>query len=210
MKRMTLVAFFVLVVTPALSHADIITFSGLNGPNLSPLPNPYVEGNFRVTPTSGTWLQGQLFGNPVPSVLSSDSPTAVIDVTSTGGGVFTFSQVDLGDAGFLGGTAFTIQGRSGGSIVFSKSGFLDGNTFTTILSPNSTATIDDLRITMTKDVDSYNIDNIHVTLGAAAVIPEPSSLVLLTTGLLCAGATFRRRRVPRETMSVSRNQQKAH
>lgn len=172
---------------------------------LHPLPNPYVEGNFRVTPTSGSWFQAQLFGNPVPSIFGT-SAIGVIDVTSTGGDVFTFSRVDLGDAGFLGGTGFTVQGRLGGSTIFSTSGSLSGNIFTTILSPNPTATIDDLRITMTMNLFSYNIDNIQVTPGAF-VIPEPSSLVLLTIGLLCAGAGFRRRRVPRETMSASRNQQ---
>jgi hypothetical protein len=195
MKQLTLAAFFVLILTPRLSHADTITFNGLTGPNLAPMPNPYVEGNFRVTPTSGSWFQGQLFGNPVPSIFSN-SAIGVVDVTSTGGDVFTFSQVDLGDAGFLGGTGFTVQGRLGGTTIFSTSGSLAANTFTTILSPNPTATIDDLRIIMTMSFTSYNIDNIQVTPGAF-VIPEPSSLVLLTIGLLCAGAGFRRSRIPR-------------
>src|SRR5262245_28780233 len=164
MKQIVLLAFFVLVLTPCLSHADTITFNGLTGPNVAPMPNPYIEGNFRVIPTLGSWFQGQMFGNPTPSIFS-DSATGVIDVMLNGGGIFTFSQVDLADAGFVGGTEFTIQGRLGSSIVFSTSGSLDPD-FTTILSPNVMASIDDLRITMTRDLFSYNVDNIGVTPGA--------------------------------------------
>src|SRR5438093_1681686 len=75
---------------------------------------------------------------------------------------------------------------------FSASGSLAGNKFTTILSPNPTATIDDLRITMRMSFTSYNIDNIQLTPGAF-VIPEPSSLVSLTPCLLCVGVRFRSR-----------------
>src|SRR5271165_1532742 len=55
-------------VTPSFVVGSGITFSSLPGPNLAPYTGN-TEGDFTVTPTSGTWLQGTFYGNPAPSII---------------------------------------------------------------------------------------------------------------------------------------------
>ena len=51
------------------ASATTITFNGLAGANGDPFTT-YTESGFTVSPTLGTWFQGQAFGNPVPSIFS--------------------------------------------------------------------------------------------------------------------------------------------
>ncbi len=172
--------------------ADLITFSGLTNPNLTPFATPYTEGLFTVIPTSGTWYEGQVFGNPVPSLVGT--VTSTVEVTRIPSGLFTFSQVDLADA-LSGGDTYVVEGLLGGSPVFSASGTLPAG-FTTVLSPDPGALIDTLRITEHQVSGSFNIDNINVTPAQSPnAIPEPSSLVLF--GIAAVGAVghaWRRRK----------------
>ena len=75
------------VPTPAIVGSSGITFTGLSGPNLAPY-NGSVEGNFAVTPTSGSWYESTIYGSPSPSILvgpvNAPGP-AVIQITDSAG-----------------------------------------------------------------------------------------------------------------------------
>jgi hypothetical protein len=93
------------------ASATTITFGGLNGANEDPFTT-YTESGFTVSPTLGTWFQGQLFGNPAPSIFSgpvSGSPATDAVTVTEGGQKFTFSQLDL--AANNGNVNFTFTGR---------------------------------------------------------------------------------------------------
>ena len=90
-------------ISPLVAQTQGITFLGLNGPDLSPFSSSYVEGNFAVTPTSGTWLESTRngnpapYGNPAPCILAGpvNSPQpAVIQITDSVGN-FTLSGLDF-------------------------------------------------------------------------------------------------------------------
>src|SRR3954453_12452449 len=71
----------------ASASATTITFSGLTGANGTPVET-YTEGGFTVTSPLGQFFQGQLFGNPIPSLFAGPllgSPmNDALDVTRNG------------------------------------------------------------------------------------------------------------------------------
>lgn len=180
--------------------ADVITFSGLGGSNASPFPASYTEGIFTVTPVSGTVLQGISIGAPAPSVLGGpvgvgSVVTSTIEVTRTGGGLFTFEGLDLTSVN--GGTSFTLAGFLGGSPTFSQAVNQPSSftTFSSITAASGSQAFDRLRITGVPGggTSSFNIDNIRATAVSPPPVPEPATLAVF--GLLAAGgvAGWRRR-----------------
>src|SRR5262249_16615518 len=144
-----------------------ITFSGIGGSNFDPFTT-YAEAGFTVNPTTGSWLKGFNFGNPIPSIFSS-SGTASITIT---GGVFKFSSFDFGNAKNLGGLTWSAAGFLSSVQVLTGSGSGPGSSvFTTIASPNSSTVLDTLVLTANKgSTSSYNFDNIVLN----SVVPEPA------------------------------------
>lgn len=177
------------------ASATTITFGGLSGANGAPFTT-YMESGFTVSPTLGSWFQGQLFGNPVPSIFSGPlfgSPaTDAITVTEPGQR-FTFSQLDL--AANNGNVNFTFMGTLLGAPVFNVTGDELANTavFETESGGVSSDVIDKLVITTNIFGTSTNIDNIVVSTAAVAT-PEPTTLGMLATGLTLLGLLRRRRR----------------
>jgi hypothetical protein len=167
-------ATLLLLIAPSASQAVTIAFSGLVGANGDPMPNPYVESGFSVTPLSGTWLEAHQFGNPIPSIFGR-SAAGTVEVKETSSGPFAFSSVDLADAG-SGGATYDLSGFLGATPIFSVSGGPLPGSFVTVPSPSG-STIDRLDITMHQAGATYNIENIVVN-----PVPEPSSVVLLTLG----------------------------
>jgi hypothetical protein len=156
----------------------------------------YMESGFTVSPTLGTWFQGHLFGNPIPSIfagpLLGSPPNDAITVTE-GGQRFTFSQLDLATANAN--TNYTFTGTLLGAPVFSVNDVVSPpQVFNTVLSGVSADVIDGLVITANIQAGgtSTNIDNIVVTPVAT---PEPTTLGMLATGLTLLGLLHRRRRV---------------
>jgi len=174
------------------ASATIITFGGLNGLNGAPFTTD-TESGFTVNPTLGTWFQGQLFGNPAPSIFSGPqfgSPATDAITVTEGGGLFTFSALDL--AANNGNVSFTFTGLRSAATVFSVAGIEPGLSgpfaFVTVSTGVSADLIDTLVVTTNILGTSANIANIVV----AAAVAEPTSVGLLAAGLALLGF-FRRR-----------------
>lgn len=183
-----------MTLTVSVARGNTITFFGLSGANGAPLA-PYTEGTFTVTPTLGSWFQGQGYGNPLPSIFDGPigSPgNATIEVTDSAG-LFTFGAVDYSSNN--GTSGFDIMGFRGGVLQFDQSGTLVASLpplfgFTTLPSGFSTK-IDTLFVEVLpgSGVTSINLDNINVT-----TVPEPATLTTLAMGLLGGIGFLRRRR----------------
>ena len=180
------------------ASATTITFSGLTGANGSVLA-PYTEGGFTLTPTVGPWFEGQIFGNPVPSILAggtfSGPATNAFSVTD-GGRSFTFSALDLAPSP-VGNVDYSFTGTLNGAPVFTVNAVATPpQNFATILSGVAGDVINDLVVSTTftdnSIAASVNIDNIVVT---AVATPEPSTWAMMTLGFgLLGGAGYWTRR----------------
>jgi hypothetical protein len=177
------------------ASATTITFSGLTGANGTPVAT-YTEGGFTVTTTVGQFFQGQVFGNPVPSIVAGPifgGPTNDAIAVADGGVPFTFSALDLATANAN--TAYTFTGTLLGAPVFSVNDTVSPpQVFNTVLSGVSADVIDRLVITANIGAGgtSTNIDNIAVN-----VVPGPIAgaglpgLIAAASGLM---VWWRRRR----------------
>src|ERR1700682_310009 len=86
------------VIASVPASATTITFSGLTGANGTPVTT-YTEAGFTVTSTLGQFFQGQVFGNPIPSLFAGPAQGGPVndglDITRNGGGSFNFASIDL-------------------------------------------------------------------------------------------------------------------
>jgi hypothetical protein len=173
-----------------------ITFDGVTGafPGV-----PYTEVGFTVTATQGTWVVGNLYGNPVPSIFVGPigPPTLSIATIEVTGGTFAFTGLDVSSNN--GPSTYSFTGFLGLAQVYSLAGAApaeprDDAVFInlTALASGTTAVMDRLVITITpsEGVTSVNIDNIAVTPATVAV-PEPAAVALLSFGLPCLAAARR-------------------
>jgi hypothetical protein len=185
--RVCLFATLVLLIGGVRTvSGSVITFSGLAGPTDSPYGGS-TEAGFTVTPISGSWFQGLLYGNPAPSIY--DGPlfgpgTGAIQVTD-GASSFTFSSLDYSSNN--GTSTFLIQGFQGASMVFSDSGTLTASVspgfgFSALASAHSSTLVDRLVIQVApgNGVTSINLDNINVP---ASTVPEPGTFLSLGVAL---------------------------
>ena len=185
----SVVTAFVLMFLPRVATADVITFD--NQINHGEGDEPFVsetEGQFRVAATTGNWRAGFIFGNSEPSIfIEGPMPSGSITVTNIAGLLFTWSGLDFSSNN--GNTAYDIKGFSVGSVqrfdetgVFTNSG--PNFHFDTLLSTDSSIPINSLVISLTLlggIASTANLDNIVVN---ATLAPEPSSLLLLSIGLV--------------------------
>lgn len=188
----------VFLASSLVAHASTtIDFNGLSGNNID-LFTAYTESGFTVTNTAGQYLVGQAYGNPGPSLFSGGgfgppgTGEASITIIPTNGGTFSFQSADLANDVGLGEYEFLGQNSTGG--IREQSGEIYTGISTAFFTYAST--FPDVQLTslvITESGGEFNVDNIVVTPGPSSVTPEPSTFLLLGTGLLgIAGLAVRR------------------
>jgi hypothetical protein len=178
-KLLMMTAALALLTIPGAVQAYTITFSNLAGANEDSYTGS-TEGGFAIAPTGGTWLQGQIYGNPVPSILAGPigSPTnSTIQIT---GGSFIFASLDFSSNN--GGSTYDIQGFVGASMVYDLTGNLTGSfppfSFHSLLGSGTVVDRLSIEVLPGAGTTSINLDNIVVNAPDSG-----GSLMLLGIGL---------------------------
>jgi PEP-CTERM motif len=179
-------ATFLFTLTPAASAVKInFTDQPASG---FPIFTSDTKKGFTVTPIAGQFVVGDSFGDPAPD-LAVIQKSATISITYSGGD-FTFTSVDL--AGLHG--TYSITGLLDGSTVFTVSDKITGDDVFKAYKPDfSSDLIDQLEITLTDKNNEADLDNIVVKPAADPdPVPEPSSFLLLGSGLVATAGALRR------------------
>jgi hypothetical protein len=191
--RLSLAATTAVLLSAPFASAATIDFTGLSGSNGDSFTT-FTESGFKVTSTVGDFDKAisapGFIGDPLPSIYQTTS-FGTVTVTKIGGGIFDFTSVDL--ANFTRDRYdYLIVGFLGATQKFSTSGSIAGpaRTFHTYGTGFSADDINSLTISLDGEEGSANIDNIVLK---ASATPEPSSLLLLATGLTGLGSFARRR-----------------
>jgi len=185
-----------LLVAPAAAQAATISFSPLTGSN-GDVYTGHAEDGF-ILGGSRNFLEGHLFGEPIPSVYST-SATASLQIAAADGGLFRINSLDLAANNGSRRLDYRITGSVGGSNVYtvlgtyaqSGSGFVFG---TVGIVP--TAAVDRITIQLTDNyrLTSFNLDNIVVNRAAvSAAVPEPSAALCFAVGALVVSTRMRKR-----------------
>jgi hypothetical protein len=112
----------------------------------------YTESGFTIATNGSPWTVSTGFGNPAPFIEfyadAGTTATGTVTVTSSGG-AFSFSSVDLYSSTTP--IPYVITGVRAGATVFTLTDTVPNTfgAFKTVANPNSTASIDTLRITLT-------------------------------------------------------------
>jgi hypothetical protein len=166
--------------------ADVITFGDQHIDQLV-AAGPQTEGRFTYTATAGMgWEVQQSFGNP-PSALATffnrepSEPGDSVEIMLTSGGLFGFRSVDFRTAAHINSDDVLLSGLRDGILVGSMLIADSSLSFRTVES-NFLNGIDLLRVQVVNSGQNTMIlDNFNF---ASAPIPEPSTILLLSAGLV--------------------------
>ena len=176
------------------ASASTIDFTGLTGVSGETFSS-FTENGYTVAATTGSILEAiqpvgnGFIGDPLPSIYTADG---TVTVTKVGGGSFDFDGVDFANYSGPKGT-YTIKGYSGSTLDYSLSGTVTGapGVFDAYGLTETSVSVTSVVIGVI-DRDTDNIDNIVLSAPVSAT-PEPSSLMLLGTGILGLAGAARRR-----------------
>jgi hypothetical protein len=167
----SLLALTFIAKTAGAATIDFTTVPGNDGD----LFTTFTENRFEVTAIGGTWSVSKSLGNPAPAIFTQSFGAIQVD-----GAPFSFKSVDIDSPGGL----VTIIGVFGNSQIF-RGSFVGGpDTFQPVVSPsgNELFTYLIISINMVNGGTGY-IDNI-VLSPVHEPVPEPSSVILVSAGLL--------------------------
>ncbi len=187
-----------LLTSVAPASATTIAFSDLLN---AAAFTTYTESGFTVSAISGSWESNVDFGNPAPFIWfnrEADDPETTAQIEITQGGLpFAFTSADLYSS--LTTIPFVFSGFFNLNPVFTITGTVP-NTFGNFetVKVASEQLIDTLLITLSNPAtpccpNPVGIDNIVVNIDMEPV-PEPTTLLLCSTGLAFVGARWRGKR----------------
>lgn len=195
-----------LCTTTTNKNTGVVTY---HDPAASTVVYDWSVNSFDLTSTAGGWQYATGNGNAAPGLKTgsavSGATTNTVELTD-GGESFVFNGIDLmsgtaSSSSLTSGTelSYSILGSLNGTQEFDLTGDLSGTAKDWITTPGSGMDINDLVIVLSSTYHGKNqtvptiteyADNLSITEAGA---PEPTSLLLLGSGLLALSGMVRRK-----------------
>jgi PEP-CTERM motif len=196
-----LLAAFVLALFSGAAHAATITFdTGTTTHFGSSFAGSVTENGYTYSTSSGSLFLSPS-GNPGNDMEGNEEfGGGILNIVSSTSANFTFAAIDFSAYGAAGSETLTVTGLLNGVVegvatyTLADSLQFPYSWTTEDASTLAGVTINDLHITLNADSGSHsaNVDNV-VLNPAVAATPEPSSFVLLGTGILGTLGALKRR-----------------